>query len=306
VDRERGVIIEEINMRHDDPRQHVANVYEELLYGDQPLGWEIAGQKDTILAMPRDKFVEYFNSHYFARNTVIAIGGKFDEENIEDKVSKYFSDVRQAEILKAPAVTESQEKPAIQIFNKSTDQSHFLLGNRAFGRFDERRWAMQLLQVILGGGMSSRLFTEVREKRGLGYYVYAAAEMYADAGSFAAAAGIDNKRLQDSIKVILDEFGKISSQPVSDAELAKAKSYIRGKTAISLETSDSLADFYGEQVLLREEIMTVEDSLDRLDAVTSDEIMAVAKDIFTKESLNLAIVGPMEKEKDSLYELLKL
>lgn len=305
VDKERGVIIEEINMRRDDPQQHVGNLFEGLLYGDQPLGWDISGEKETIQTLPRDKFVEYFNSNYFAKNTVVVIAGKFDKSTIEDRVKKYFSNVREHELIKALPVKEIQQAPAIKTFDKKTDQSHFIMGVRGFDRFDDRVYPLRLMSIVLGSGMSSRLFTEVREKRGLAYYVYSSADSYADAGNFAAAAGVDNSRLHESIKVILDEFGKLATTPVSARELEKAKNYIHGKTVIGMETSDSQAVFYGEQELLKSKIMTVEETLARLDAVTSEDILAVAKEIFKNESLNLAIVGPAQDET-KLQEILKL
>ncbi len=305
VDKERGVIIEEINMRRDDPQQHVGNMFESLLYGDQPLGWEISGEKETIQTMPRDSFVEYFNSHYFAKNTVVVVAGKYDPGTIEDKLEKYFSHVREHEPITALSVKENQQSPALKAFEKKTDQSHFILGVRAFDRFDDRIYPLRIMSVIMGSGMSSRLFTEVREKRGLAYYVYTSADSYADAGYFAASAGVDNSRLEESIKVILDEFGKITKEPVSERELAKAKSYIHGKMVIGLETSDSQAVFYGEQELLKNKIMTVEESLARLNAVTIEDVSKIAAEIFHQDKLNLAVVGPSNSE-DKLHALLKL
>ncbi len=305
VDKERGVIIEEINMRHDDPQQHVANIFEELLYGDQPLGWEIAGEKETILTLPRERFVDYFNSNYFAANTVVVVAGKFDPTTIEDKVRKYFSNVRQHQTMTALAVKEQQLAPAIKTFEKKTDQSHFIMGVRSFGRFDDRTYPLRLMSVVLGSGMSSRLFTEVREKRGLAYYVYSSSDSYSDAGNFTASAGVDNARLQESIKVILDEFRKLTTTPISERELTKAKNYIRGKMLIGLETSDSQAGFYGEQELLKDKILLVDETLARLNAVTSNEILAVAKEILKNDTLNLAIVGPAQ-DQAKLQEILKL
>lgn len=305
VDKERGVIIEEINMRNDDPPQRVANIFENLLYGDQPLGWEIAGEKETILTLPREKFVDYFNSNYFAANTVVVVAGKFDPTSIEDKVQKYFSNVRHHELITAFPVKEEQLAPAIKTFDKKTDQSHFIMGVRTFGRFDDRIYPLRLMSVVLGSGMSSRLFTEVREKRGLAYYVYSSADSYSDTGNFTASAGVDNSRIHESIKVILDEFRKLTTEPISERELQKAKSYIHGKTVINMETSDSQAGFYGDQELLKNKIMTVDETLARLNAVTSTEILALAKEVIRNNLLNLAIVGPSQDEM-KLQEILKL
>lgn len=305
VDKERGVIIEEINMRRDDPQQHVGNMFETLLYGDQPLGWEISGEKETIQTMPRDKFVEYFDTHYFAENTVVVVAGKFDESTIADKVRGYFSNVRRHQVITPLPVQESQQAPAISTFEKPTDQSHFIVGVRAYDRFNDNNYPLRVMSVILGSGMSSRLFDEVREKRGLAYYVYSSVDSFADTGYFAASAGVNSSKLDESIKVILHEFSKLTKEPVSEKELTKAKNYIRGKMLIHMETSDSQASFYGDQELLKRKIMTTDEILARLDAVTASDILQVAQEILKSQTLNLAIVGPKIKE-GSLYNTLKL
>lgn len=305
VEKERGVIVEEINMRRDDPQQHVGNLFEALLYGDHPLGWEVAGEKEIIQVIPRKKFIEYFNSHYFAANTVIAVAGKYDESLIEDEVKQYFSSIREHESIQALPIVEVQDKPAMKLFTKATDQSHFIVGVRAYNRFDERRYALGVLSRILGSGMSSRLFTEVREKRGLSYYVYSSVDYYADAGYLCVAAGSDNKRLLQTIEVILGEFKKLVDEVVTDKELAKAKSAAHGRMAIGLETSDSLTSYYANQELLRGEITTPQEWLNRMDRVTKEDILKVAQDIFKTEKLNLALIGPAQDEA-SIYKLLKL
>lgn len=305
VQKERGVIIEEINMYRDEPRRYIGDLFEELLYGDQPLGWEVAGQKEVVLSVPRDKFVEYFDTHYFAANTVIAVAGKYDESQIEDKVRKYFSNIREHEPITALPVVEKQDKPAIKLQQKTTDQSHFIIGVRAYNRFDERRHALGILSIILGAGMSSRLFTEVREKRGLAYYVAASADSYADVGYMCAFAGVDNTRLIPALEVIMNEFRKLTQESVTDKELQKAKSFLHGKMAIGLETSDSLASFYADQELLRNEILTPQQKLEKLDKVTVEDILEVAQDIFKTERLNLALIGPAADEA-AIYNLLKM
>lgn len=305
VDKERGVIIEEINMYRDEPRRYVGDLFERLLYGDHPLGWEVAGEKEIVQSMPRDKFVEYFQSHYFAGNTIIAVAGKFEESTIEAKVQQYFSNIRVHEPIQPLKMVDVQEKPAMRIFQKATDQSHFIVGVRAYSRFDERRHALGLLSVVLGAGMSSRLFTEVREKRGLAYYVAASADSYADVGYMCAFAGVDNARLNQAIEVILGEFKKLTQEPVGDKELQKAKSFLHGKMAIGLETSDSLASFYVDQLLLKNEILTPAEKLAKMDKVTSEDVLKVAQDIFKTEKLDLALIG-LVKEEDTIYKLLKI
>lgn len=305
IDKERGVITEEINMYRDDPRRHIGDLFETLLFGDQPLGWEVAGEKEIITSLPREKFVEYFNTRYFAENTVIAVAGKFDDAMIEDKILKYFSNVRRHKGVSALPVKIAQNKPILKLTHKTTDQSHFILGFRAYDRFDDRIYALSLLSTVLGSGMSSRLFTEVREKRGLAYYVYSSVDTFADAGYFAAASGVDNARLEQALQVIMGEFKKLKTIPVPDKELEKAKKFIHGKTALGMETSDSWASFYADQELLKDSIMTVEERLAKIDKITSADMLAVAQDILKPENLNLAVIGP-EKDETKLYKLLEV
>lgn len=306
IDKERGVVIEEINMRNDNPQIHVADMFEELLYGDQPLGWDITGPKEILLNLPREKFVEYFQSHYFAKNTVIAVAGNFDDSTIEEKVRKYFSNIREKDPITALPVKEAQTRPALKAFDKKTDQSHFALGVRTFDRFDDRNEALRIISIIMGAGMSSRLFTEVREKRGMAYYIFSSVDTFADAGYFGAYGGVDNSRLEEALRVVIGEFAKMRDEPVSERELTKAKNYIRGKTAINLETSDAWASFYTDQLLLKNEIKTVEEKMAKIDAVTAEDIQAVAKEIFAPQRLNLAIVGPTKEKESQLYDILKL
>lgn len=306
INKERGVIIEEMNMRNDNPRIHVADMFEELLYGDQPLGWDIVGPKEVISNLPREKFVEYFQSHYFAKNTIIAVAGNFDDLTIDEKVKKYFSNVREKDPITALPVKEAQTKQELKAFDKKTDQSHFALGVRTFDRFDVRNEALAVMSVIMGAGMSSRLFTEVREKRGMAYYISSSADTFADTGYFGAYGGVDNARLEEALLVVIGEFAKMRDELVSQRELTKAKNYVRGKTAINLETSDAWASFYADQLLLKNKILTVEEKMAKIDVVTAEDIQAVAGEIFKPERLNLAVVGPIKARKSQLYDILKL
>src|SRR3989344_169109 len=216
---EKGVIVEEINMYQDLPQRHVGDLFEQLIYGDQPAGWKIAGEKEIVTELKRDQFVHYFNSHYVAENTIVAIAGNVDAEEVKNKVEKYFKNIRHGKLLGKPAVTEKHDGPRQLINYKKTDQTHFILGFRAFNMFDDKRYALSVLAKVLGGGMSSRLFHEVRERRGLAYYVKSEVNPYTDSGYLSISAGVNNEKALDAIKVILDEVNKIKADGVTAAEL---------------------------------------------------------------------------------------
>ena len=306
IEKERGVIIQEINMNFDNPMRHISDIYEELLYGDQPLGWDIAGTKETVLTMKPEKIREYFNTHYFAKNTVVAVAGNVDPDKVREQVNRYFSNMRQQSILKPLPVVIKQDKPGLKIFHKKTDQAHIILGARGYDESHPKKEALKLMAVILGGGMSSRLFVEVREKRGLAYYVSASSDSYKDAGDFSAFAGLEKTKLHSALEVILEEFKKFKKEKCSAEELQKAKDYLKGKMAISFESSDDLASYYATQELLRQEILTPEEKFEKLNKVTADDVWEAANDIFQNNKLNLAVIGPIEEQDMSIYELLKI
>lgn len=298
ITMEKGVILEEINMRHDDPASHVAELLEELMYGDQPAGWEIAGNKETIINLKREDFVNYFNTHYISGNTVIAVAGNIDMGEAEDKVIKTFEHLRAGNPIAKPAVIEVQEKPGAMISWKETNQSHFYIGTRAYHMFDDRKYAESLLSMILGGGMSSRLFQEVREKRGLAYYVGADADMYTDTGIFAVRAGVNKDKTLEAIKVVIDELRKVKEFGVTEKELRQAKDHIKGSMAIYLENSRNIASEYGGSALFFGKILTPEEKLAKINEVTAEDILNVARDVFDNKKLNLALIGPFKDDSE--------
>lgn len=306
IEREKGVIIEEINMYLDSPSRYVGDLFEKLLYGDQPSGWNIAGEKEIIRKLVRNDFVDYFNSHYVAKDIIIAVAGNVDKERVRDElVPKFFKNARIGEKLDRLPVKESQEKPEVLLHNKQTDQTHFILGSRAYDMFSPKLAAVQVLAVILGGSMSSRLFISVRERQGLGYYISSGAETYTDHGYFATQAGINNSQVDKAITTILEEYKAVKENLVPEDEIKKAKEFIKGKLVIGLEQSDDLAAFYANQWLLKNETLTPEEKLSKIMAVTAKDIQEVAKDIFQPEKLNLALIGPFE-DKEKFVKLLEV
>jgi predicted Zn-dependent peptidase len=305
IEIEKGVITEEINMYYDLPSRYIGDFFEDKLYENQPLGYETQGKKEVIKTFKRDDFVKYFNSHYFDKNTVVAVAGNIDSQEAKKKVEKYFANIRDNSApLEFVKTVEKQDKPRINALYKQTDQTHFILGFRAFDYFNAKRYPLSVMSLILSGGMSSRLFDEFREKRGLAYYVRASADLYADAGYFGIAAGVDNARFPLALQVALEQCKRLVNEPVSTEELQKVKDYSRGKVAIGLESSDDFASFYADQELLKREMKTPEEQLELTQKITADDIQKIAKEIFQPEKLNLAFIGQTKQDDPEINKII--
>ena len=298
IDVERGVIIEELNMYRDMPQRYVSDLFEKLLYGDQPAGWDIGGEKETILKLKRDEFIDYFNTRYIASRTVVAVAGNVNPEIIKEKTGMYFKNIRKGETFGKPAVVEKQDKPQVLLHNKKTDQTHFILGVRAFDKFDEKKYPLGILSIVLGGGMSSRLFSEVRDKRGLAYYIGAGGDSYTDSGFFSVKAGVNNQKTKEAIEVIVGVLTKVNKKGITSKELQRAKDQIEGSMALGLEHSDAVAETYAESLIFHNKVLTPEKELDKMKKVTLDQVLEVASEIFKDSGLNLSLIGPFEEPDD--------
>ena len=305
IDLEKGTILQELNMYLDAPMRYVSDLWTNLLYGDQPAGWHIIGTENVIKNIKRNDFIKYLNNHYSSKNTVIAVAGNINQKAVINKIEKYFKSINILKTKNKLLVKESQNKPESLIYYKDTDQTHLILGVRAYNTFHPDKYALGLLGVILGGNMSSRMWISVRERQGLAYYVRTGAETDTDTGFLTTSAGVDNKKVERAISTILSEYKKISQKKVSDSELKKAKDYIKGTSLISMEASDEQASFYASQELLTDKILTLDEKFSKIDKVTVDDIQRVAKDIFKPEKLNLALIGPF-KDKSRFDKLLKI
>ena len=259
IEKERGVIIEEINMYLDTPMIYISELWKKILYGDQPAGWEVAGTKETISKINREQILNYVKSQYVASNTVICIAGKISSTQAIDKIREYFSKIKITKPKSKPPVVEKQKKPQTLLFPKKTDQTHLALGVRAYNLFHPQKYTLELLGVILGGMMSSRLFEEIRTKLGIAYYVQTNVSIDPETGFLVTQAGIDNANIKKAILTILKEYKKISQKRVPQNEIKKAKDCIKGKTALLLESSDAQASFYAGQELLEKKILTPEE-----------------------------------------------
>jgi predicted Zn-dependent peptidase len=296
IEKEKNVVIEEMKMYFDLPHRHVWDLWLELLYGDQPAGWPVIGNEETIRRLKRDDILKYVNEHYRAPHTLVTISGDFDEGVVE-KIDKYFSGISSGYGKPKPAVNEFQERPAVKLYTKKTDQTHLVLGVRAFSIFDERRFPLTLLNTVLGSGMSSRLFQRLRQELGMAYYVGSHVDLFTDHGYFAAYAGVDTNRIQTAINVILEEFKRLRKEPIPEEELRKGKDHIRGTLILNLETTDELASFYGPQEILKKEIQTPEELLAKIEKLTPEDLQQAAQEIFVEKNLNLAVIGPINEPK---------
>ena len=304
MEKEKGVIIEEINMYEDMPPRHVQDLMMELLYGDQPAGWNIAGSKENILKMKREDFITYRKNHYLPEATVLVVAGAITEGEVLKEVNKIFGGVSSGKKASKLKVKETQTKPEALISFKKTDQTHFVLGMRTYDLFNKKDAALSVLGGVLGGGMSSRLFQKLREEMGVGYYVRAYNDVFTDHGFLQISAGVDNKRIEEVITAVLEECKKLKDEKVSTEELEKVKESLIGNMKLSLESSDDIANFYGGQELLKRELKNAEEKAKEVRKVTAEEIQALARDIFKDKKLNLALIGPF-KEKNKFLKLLK-
>jgi len=294
IEREKGVIIEEIMMYKDVPARHIWDLYGTLQFGNQPLGWNIIGEEKNILAFRRDDFIQYLDCLYSPKNMALIFVGKLPQD-IQAIAEKYYSDLPKRASLKfEPYKGEKQTKPKINIFYKKTDQAHLILGAKSCSRRDEKRYAARILGIILGEGVSSRLFLQIRERRGLAYGVFAFHEPFIDTGFFAAYAGLKLGKVEEGLKLIKAEFVKTVTEKVNEEELKKAKEIEKGRLAIKAESTNFLAEYFGTQFVLDRNIETFEEYLKNIDAVTAEDVQNIASELFQQNRLNLQIIGPFK------------
>ncbi|MBI2004700.1 insulinase family protein [Patescibacteria group bacterium] len=301
IEKERGAIIQEINMYEDMPMRSVGDVFETLLFGEShPLGRTILGPKENILSFTRTDFSRYLARCYSAQNTVVCIAGAFPESKVLVKIKKDFSKVPVGTLPPFTPFTPSQKVARVHIKNKKTDQTQLVLGVLSYPFKHKDEYVLEVLTTVLGIGMSSRLFTEVRERRGLAYFIRASLEKFSDTGYFAVQAGVEHSNLHKAVGTIMQELRKIKRFQVTPAELTKAKEHLKGSLALSLETPEDLAGHAATSLTLLGRVETLEGIKSRVDAVTAGDVQRVARDLFKTQRLNLAIIGPHAKEKPLL------
>ncbi len=305
IEREKGVIIEELNMYEDNPLMHIEDVFESCLYGDTPAGWDTIGNKESILSFKREDFIKYFQTQYGVKSSAVFLAGNFSDREIKKLLEEKFGGISKNNYQKKLLVVEKQKKPACKIKTKKTDQMTLSLGFRSFPANDKDEITLKLLSIILGGSMSSRLFIELRERRGLAYFVRASSEFYSDCGYITVSAGVPKEKLEESIKVILNEYQKLKDELVSVKELKRAKDLLAGKLIVSMEGTDDFTTWYGRQFPIRSKFSSPEEIIKKFKKVSALDIQRVAKKIFINSGLNLAIIGNIKDDK-KINNILKI
>ena len=303
IEREKGVIVEEMNMYFDTPRDYIGGVYEALLFGDQPLGWDIVGRKETVRAATRDTFLGYLDRWYRPERMVVGLGGRLDGDVLAS-VETLLGDLAAQNGGAAGPAPASPVSGRVKVHSKTSDQAHLCLGVPSIPLTHPDRYVLQLLSTVLGGGMSSRLFTEVRERRGLAYYVFGLNHSYTDTGSLYAQAGVDINRIDEAVTTIVTELKRIADERVPADELEKARNFAKGRFVLQLESPQGTIMFGLRREVLEGRAIEPQEVLDGLDAVTADEIQRVAQQLIADEALRLALIGPFDEDTERFEALL--
>jgi len=257
IEKEKRVIIEEINLSYDIPDSLVHLLFDELIWPDHPVGRDVGGTKESVAAFDREALSSYMRKHYTSTNTVVSVAGAVEHEEVVELISTYLSDFEKASNPSYLAVVDEQAEPRVRVQYKETEQAHLCIGVRGLERDHPDRFNLRLLNAILGEGMSSRLFLEVREKRGLAYSVGSYISMLKDTGAVGVHAGVDPRRTEEAIEVILEEWDKLRREEVPAEELEKAKEFVKGRLSLQMEDSFSVASWFGQQELLSSDVLTV-------------------------------------------------
>jgi predicted Zn-dependent peptidase len=301
IEREKGVIVEEMNMYFDTPRDYISGVYEELLYGDQPLGWDIIGRKETVRGANRQTFLSYLDRWYHPERMVVGIAGRIGDDAVE-RVTELLGDLP-AFATGAPEPAKPYVNGRVKVFTKASDQAHVILGVPSYPLEHPDRYALQVVATVLGGGMSSRLFTEVRERRGLAYYVFGVNHSYTDAGSLYSQAGVDINRIDEALTTISGELKGMAAATVPADELEKARSFAKGRFVLQLESPQGLIMFGLRKEVLERKAPDPDEVLAGISAVTAEDVQRVARDVIADDRLRLAVIGPFD-DPDRFEKLL--
>ncbi len=304
IERERQVITEEINRSKDSPSQQVGMLIDELLWPNHPLGRDIAGSKKSVAAITRDTMLDYMAGQYLPNNTVVTIAGNIQHREMVTAVSQAIGKwTNQQEHPGYVAYTE-QQNPQLRVERRDTEQAHLCLALPGLSLLHPRRFTLNLLNVILGEGMSSRLFTEIRDKLGLAYSIHSYVDHFLDSGSVTVYAGVEPRNLPVAITAILEQLSLLK-ETIPESELSKAKELSKGRLLLRMEDSYNVAGWMGGQEILTGGILSVDEVVSIIDAITGEEVKQLAQELLTGNQLRLAVVGPVAQE-EPLVELLKL
>ncbi|MFP6678792.1 MAG: pitrilysin family protein [Dehalococcoidia bacterium] len=304
IEKEKKVVFEEIRATHDSPEGTVDMMMDDLLFPKQPLGRDIAGSVESVQSVSTESLKEYLRTQYVASNTIVSVAGALSHEEVASDVSELMHGFHDGEPAPMFPFVDNLEGPSLRMQHRDTEQAHLSLGLHGIAANDEDRYALRLLSTIFGGSMSSRLFEEVREKRGLAYSIHAGPAHYKDAGSFQVSSGVDPDRAIEAIRVIIDEVVKLRDGVTVD-EFQKSKELTKGRILMRMEESRSVAGSIGSQELLLGEVKSVDEVIRDYDAVEIDQLKAVANRLIDQNKLVLAVVGPFDDE-EQFRPLLKL
>lgn len=296
IDKERGVILEEYNMYQDTPMYQIGWDFEKLVFGDQPLGRDQIGTPEFIKSVTQKQFQQYKNELYTPDNIVLTLAGDVDEDKHMPLLEKYFKFDDQKKAYPFKKYDRPAKGDLVYLHDKKTEQAHVVVGGESYEETHDLHWAEKLLGIILGGNMSSRMFLNVREAHGLCYYISTSSDNFVDTGIFSTSAGVQVERIDDAIKAIVEEYAKIRKSKVPEEELQKAKNYMKGKMVLRLEDSEQQAHLLGKYELLHGSIMSPAQIMKALDAVTVEQIHAVAKDILAPDKLRIGVIGPYDNK----------
>ena len=295
INRERQVIIEEINMSLDSPQQRVDMIIDELIWPGQPLGRDSAGKKECIARLSREHLLNYFRSHYLPNNTVVSIAGNIDQRKVQTAIRRYLGTWKEGKSAARFPTRTKQRMPKVHVEKRDTEQVNLCLGVQGLSLLHPDRFAIDLLSLVLGEGMSSRLFVEIRENQGLAYDIGSCTAHFMDSGAFFVSAGVEPGRLNDALRSILRELSKVR-KGVLEKELDKAKELAKGRLLLALEDSRVVANWFGAQEILTNRILTIDEVISTIDAITTEDLRRVAQQLFIAKKLNLAVVGPVGNE----------
>jgi predicted Zn-dependent peptidase len=304
IEKERGVILEEYNMYQDTPMYQVGWDFENLLFGNQPMGWNQIGKKENIVKFQREDFVDYKNKLYQPNNLVVAVAGKCNHEEVVEKVKAFFKFENGEKQIEWKDLEDYTPSSRVKIQDKKTEQGHLVLGVKGVEAENEKHWIQRLLAIVLGGNMSSRMFLNVREAKGLCYYIRTQTDDYKDVGVVSTSAGVDLKRLPLAVSAIRQEYEKLAGDGVSEKELNRAKEFLKGKLTLRLEDSEEYAHLLAKQHLLYKKQLTLEEIFAKIDEAQKEDIQTLAKEIFDAKNLRLAAIGPFGRREGELEKLL--
>ena len=300
IEREKGVILEEMAMYEDTPMINIGDIFEQLIFGKTPLGRDTIGLKDAVKKVKQDDFLLYRKKYYYPENMLLTISGGVSEKKALDMAKKYFGDLSLSNQSRPDfnKFKVTQIKPQLRLKTRKAEQAHLIMGFLGNPKGHPDRYVESVLAAILGGGMSSRLFEEVREKRGLAYAVITSSSYFLDTGYLSTYAGVDLKKIEEAIKVMLYEHYKITKGDggITAVELKKAKELVKGHLALFLEDTKAVASYFGDQEILLNKVDTPEEAFEKVDKVTIEDLVRLAKKFFKPERLNLAIIGPYNSE----------